>query len=75
MPFLVKGLLIALRSAAGRKLLLAAAVGVVEVARSDRARAAYAKARELATDPEVRRAVRKHAAAAAEGARKAARRP
>lgn len=54
MPWLVKALLLALKSKRGRELLLAGGMGAVELARSERAREAYARAREIATDPRPR---------------------
>jgi hypothetical protein len=43
MPWLVKGLLLALKSKRGRELLFAGALGAYELARSERARKVYAK--------------------------------
>jgi hypothetical protein len=44
MPWLVKALLLALKTKRGRKLLLAGGVGAVDLARSKRARELYARA-------------------------------
>lgn len=67
MPWLAKALLLALKTKRGRELLFAGGVGAIEIARSRRARALYARAWELAADPRprqktvglVRNAVRK----------------
>ena len=53
-PWLAKALLLALKTKRGRELLLAGAMGAAELARSDRARAAYARAWEAAADPRRR---------------------
>jgi len=44
MPWLVKALLVALKTKRGRELLLAGGAGAMELARSKRARELYAKA-------------------------------
>ena len=44
MPWLLKALLLALKSRRGRELLFAAGLGAVEAARSERARGLYARA-------------------------------
>lgn len=67
MPWVVKGLLLALKSKRGRELLFAGALGAFELARSDRARKLYEKAWSAATDPRPR-------AFAASAAHKAAQR-
>ena len=54
MPWLVKALLLALKTNRGRKLLLAGGMGAVDLARSERARELYARAREVAADPRPR---------------------
>ena len=54
MPWLVKALLLALKTRRGRRLLLAGGVGAVDFARSERARALYARAWEVAADPRPR---------------------
>ena len=48
MPWLVKALLIALKTKRGRALLMAGSSGAVEIARSERARRLYARARDVA---------------------------
>jgi phosphoenolpyruvate-protein kinase (PTS system EI component) len=53
-PWVARALLLALKTKRGRELLLAGATGAVELARSDRARAAYARAWEAAADPQRR---------------------
>jgi len=50
MPWLVKALLLALKTKRGRKLLLAGGAGTVDLVRSKRARELYAKAWEAAVD-------------------------
>jgi hypothetical protein len=54
MPWLVKALLLALKTKRARELLLAGGMGAIEIARSKRARALYARAWELAADPRPR---------------------
>jgi hypothetical protein len=54
MPWLLKVLLLALKTKRGRELLLAGGVGAVEIARSKRARELYARAWEAAADPRPR---------------------
>ena len=54
MPWLAKVLLFALKSKRGRELLFAGAIGAVEIARSERARELYARARQAASDPRAR---------------------
>lgn len=54
MPWLVKALLVALKSKRGRELLLAGGLGAIEAARSERARELYARAWEVAADPRPR---------------------
>jgi hypothetical protein len=54
MPWLVKALLLALKTKRGRELLFAGGLGAVDIARSERARALYARAREAAADPRRR---------------------
>jgi hypothetical protein len=44
MPWLVKALLLALKTKRGRKLLLAGGMGAIDLARSKRARELYARA-------------------------------
>jgi hypothetical protein len=55
MPWLVKALLLALKSKRGRELLLTGGLGALEIARSARARELYARAWEVAADPRPRR--------------------
>jgi hypothetical protein len=57
MPWLVKGLLLMLKTKRGRELLFAVGIGAAEIARSDRARRLYAGARAAATDPSPRQKV------------------
>jgi hypothetical protein len=66
MPWLVKGLLLALKSKRGRELLFAGALGAYELARSERAQKLYAKAREAARDPRPREIAKSTARKAAE---------
>jgi hypothetical protein len=47
-PWILKALLLVARTKRGRKLLVAGALGAVELARSDQARRLYGKARSLA---------------------------
>lgn len=54
MPWLAKALLLALKSKRGRELLFAGGLGALELARSERARELYARAREVAADPRPR---------------------
>jgi hypothetical protein len=54
MPWLAKVLLMVLKTKRGRELLFAAAIGVAEIARSERARRFYARARGVAADPRPR---------------------
>lgn len=55
MPWIVKGLFILAKTRRGRQLLLAAGVGVVELAKSDQARRLYESARTKVIDPAVSR--------------------
>ena len=54
MPWLVKALLLALKTKRGRRLLFVGGTGAVDLARSKRARELYARAWELAVDPRPR---------------------
>ena len=54
MPWLIKALLLALKTRRGRKLLLAGGFGAVDFARSERARALYSRAWDVAADPRPR---------------------
>ena len=56
MTLLVKLLLLTLRSKRGRELLFAAALGAVEIVRSERARKTYATAAAAVRDPRWREA-------------------
>jgi hypothetical protein len=55
MLWLLKGLLVALKSRQGRRLLFLGVTGAMKLARSERARAAYARAWGVATDQRPRR--------------------
>lgn len=55
MLWLLKGLLVALKSRRGRRLLFLGLTGAIELARSERARVAYARAWTVATDQRPRR--------------------
>ena len=54
MPWLVKALLVVLKTKRGRELLLAGGIGAAEIARSERARRFYARAWDVAADPRPR---------------------
>jgi len=54
MPWLVKALLLAMKTKRGRELLFAGGLGAIEIARSDRARQLYTKAWEAAAAPRPR---------------------
>ena len=54
MPWLVKVLLLALKTRRGRELLFAGGIGAIEFVRSERARSLYAKVRQVALDPRPR---------------------
>jgi hypothetical protein len=66
MPWIVKGLLLLAKSRRGRELLLAAGLGAIELARGERARKLYARARTSVTDPAVRQTVRRNVRRAAQ---------
>jgi hypothetical protein len=66
MPWIVKGLLLLAKSRRGRELLLAAGLGAIELARGERARKLYAKARTSVNDPVVRQTVRRSVRRAAQ---------
>ena len=55
MPWLVKALLLALKTRRGRELLFAGVVGAVEVVRSKRARELYGRAWEVAAGSRPRK--------------------
>jgi hypothetical protein len=54
MPWIVKGLVVLARTRKGRKLLLAAGLGLLDLAQSDQARRLYATARTKVIDPALR---------------------
>jgi hypothetical protein len=54
MPWIVKALLLLAKTRRGRKLLLAAGLGAVELAKGDRARKLYDSAKTKVIDPAVR---------------------
>ena len=54
MPWLVKELLLVLKTKRGRELLVAGGAGAVEIARGARARRFYARAWDVAADPRPR---------------------
>jgi hypothetical protein len=56
MPWILKGLFVLARTRRGRKLLWAAGLGAVELAKSERAQKLYASARTKVIDPAVRQA-------------------
>jgi hypothetical protein len=60
MPWLAKALLLALKTRRGRELLLAGGLGAVEMARSERARELYARARGVAAELRLRERLRFH---------------
>jgi hypothetical protein len=59
MPWIVKALFLLARSRRGRKLLLAAGLGVVDLAQSDQARKLYATARTKVIDPALGQTLRR----------------
>lgn len=65
MPWLVKALLVALRTKRGRELLFAGSVGAIEIVQSDRARKLYARAWQLAANPRPRKTAARFAKNAA----------
>jgi hypothetical protein len=69
MPWIVKGLFLLVKTRRGRELLVAAGLAAAELARSDRARKLYAKARTSVTDPAVRQALTRNARRAAQAIR------
>jgi len=70
MPWLVKALVVALKTKRGRELLFAGGIGAFDIARSRRARELYARAWEVAADPRPRRKVAGLARSAARRARR-----
>ena len=61
MPWLVKALFILAKSRKGRELLFAAGLTAAELARDERARNLYAKARTSVNDPAFRKKLTGHA--------------
>jgi hypothetical protein len=55
MVWLLKGLMVALKSRQGRRLLFLGLTGAIKLAQSERARTAYAHAWRIATDQRPRR--------------------
>jgi hypothetical protein len=58
MLWLIKGLLVAMKSRRGRRLVFLGVTGAVKLAQSERARVAYARAWSVATDERPRRKAR-----------------
>jgi len=54
MPWIVRGLVVLARTRKGRKLLLAAGLGLLDLAQSDQARKLYTAARTKVIDPALR---------------------
>ena len=54
MPWIVKALFVLAKTRRGRKLVLAAGLGMIELAQSDQARKLYANARTKVIDPALR---------------------
>jgi len=54
MPWIAKGLVVLARTRKGRKLLLAAGLGLLDLAQSDQARKLYTTARTKVIDPALR---------------------
>jgi hypothetical protein len=69
MPWIVKGLFLLAKTRRGRELLFAAGLGVIELARGDRARKLYAKARTSVNDPAIRQTLTRNARRAAQAIR------
>ena len=61
MPWLIKGLLILAKTRRGRELLFAGGLAAVELARGDRARKLYAKARTSVNEQAVKQTVTRSA--------------
>jgi hypothetical protein len=61
MPWVLKGLLVLTKTRRGRKVLFAAGVAAAEVARGERARKLYAKARTSVNDPALKQTVTRSA--------------
>jgi hypothetical protein len=68
MPWIVKGLFILAKTKRGRQLLFAAGLAAIELARGDRARKLYAKARSV-NDQAVKQTVRRSARKVAQAIR------
>jgi hypothetical protein len=69
MPWIVKALFILVKTRRGRELLFATGLAAFELARSDRARKLYAKARTSVNDPAVRQTLARTARRAADAIR------
>ena len=54
MPWILKALLLLAKTRSGRKLVLAAGLGMIELAQSEQARKLYANARSKIVDPALR---------------------
>ena len=54
MPWIVKALFLLAKTRSGRKLVVAAGLGVIELAQSEKARKLYANARTKVIDPALR---------------------
>jgi hypothetical protein len=55
MPWILRALFLLVRARRGRKLLLAAGLGLLDLAQSDQARKLYASARAKVVDPALKR--------------------
>jgi hypothetical protein len=69
MPWLIKGLLILAKTRRGRELLFAGGLAAVELARGDRARKLYAKARTSVNEQAVKQTVTRSARKVAQAIR------
>jgi hypothetical protein len=69
MPWIIKGLFILVKTRRGRELLFAGGLAAIELARGERARKLYAKARTSVSDPAVREALMRNARRAAQAIR------
>ena len=67
MPWVVKALLLILKTKRGRELLLAGGTGAAEIIRSERALRVYTRAWEAATDPRPRQKAARLVRSAAAG--------
>lgn len=54
MPWIIRGLFVLAKTRRGRRLLLAAGLGAIDLAKSDRARKLYESARTKVIDPAVK---------------------